>query len=725
MTNHRLLATCPLYLEELLEQEVLALGGRVTRRGLGCLAFQAPLEGIYNFCLSSRVASHLLLELFEVDLAESLGPLYEACREYPWKEVMNPADGLGKMGFVCQSQLKKGAPHSPPALALKVKDGIVDYWRDLKGERPPVDRKNPRHAIHIRQWEPGRVQVYTSLNGRSLSRRGYRLNPYQAALRETSAAAVLLRAGWDKMASPQSCLVDPLCGAGTLLIEGALLAGNMAVNLHRGDFAFLHWPRHNQDLWESCVDRAEEGWHDGLRKLPPLIGYDRDPKAVEAARENVKNCGLEGVVHLEKRDLADFTLTKEMREAPRGLIVSNPPYGQRLEERDTLFSLYRALGDLGKEEAFHGWQMTLLSHSLPLLKATSLVVRKKHSIRNGPLECQLFHYDLSPPRQSPRPPATLDSPSLSFEGQEFLNRLKKKKRHLKKWRNREGVSSYRLYDADLPNFNMAIDVYEDRWVQVQEYRPPQGIDPAKAKRRLEEAVTLLVSLLDVPRRNIFLKERFRQKGTERYTPLGQAGERYLIKEWGQRLWVNFTDYLDTGIFLDHRNIRRYLLENSQGKRVLNLFAYTCTASVMAAAGGAFQVVSVDTSRTYLQWGEDNFKLNNLQGKAWTFERQDAFSFLAAQGGGFDLIFIDPPTFSNSKSSREDFDIQRDHPRLLSLGMTKLNPRGLLIFSSNCKGFNLDPGLQKAYQTREVSSWTQSEDFKKRGHRSWFLSSLKD
>ena len=720
MTQYNLFAACPLYLEDLLEEEVLHWGGIIQKRTTGGLSFTATLEIIYRFCLHTRVAGHLLLLLKDFELTKELDSIHQEALSFPWDTVM-----AAEATFSCRASAKGRGSINQQLASLKLKDGIADFWREKTGSRPDVDRQNPdiKAQVHIQDSQKG--QIYLDLSGESLSNRGYRLDASTAALRENTAAGLLLRSGWKNFSQDKSVFIDPMCGSGTLLVEAAIIAGDLPANLYRSHYGFMNWKSHDQDLWEEITDQAEEEWKLGLKALPRITGYDIDKKAIASATENIKRAGLEKYIHVEKRSLKDFSLTEAQMMAPGGLVATNPPYGVRIGEKNALYSLYRSLGDQTRDPQFKGWNMSVISNDTSLLGAIGLRHSRENKIMNGALSCFIYHYELfgSEKKKKETDNKNLSEELLlSDEGTQFQNRLIKRKKHLGKWLKREGISCYRLYDADLPNFNFAIDIYENKWVHIQEYKPPVFVDLEKADIRTKEAVKILKDIFSLQRNQIFLKQRRRQRGQDQYRSLGSQGERYLIKEWNLRVWVNFTDYLDTGLFLDHRNIRKYLLENSSGKSVLNLFSYTCTASLMAASGGASQVVSVDSSKTYLAWGRDNFSLNGLTDSRFIFDQSDSFKWLRASQDKFDTIFLDPPTFSNSKSRTSVFDIQNDHSALIHLCMKRLKKNGLLIFSNNFKQFEMKPELMEEYAISEESGWTISDDFEKRksGHRCWFI-----
>ncbi|OQY34246.1 MAG: 23S rRNA (guanine(2445)-N(2))/(guanine(2069)-N(7))-methyltransferase [Spirochaetaceae bacterium 4572_59] len=723
MMKLKIFATCPVFLEDLLEEEILRSGGKILKRNPGGHLFECTLKQMYHFILWSRIASRVLLYLGDF-VCHSIDDVYKAAHEFSWENFMACENTIS-----CACTVSSRTTIAPKSATLKTKDGIADYWRDKTGARPNVDRDNPDISVtmHI---QDGEGTLYLDLSGEGLHKRGYRLDAGKAGLKENTAAAILYRAGWPRIAATGGGLIDPMCGSGTLLIEAAFMAAELPPNILRVGYGFFHWSGHDPDLWESTFDEAESLWEERKKNLSHLVGYDYDKDALAAALENIRRAGLEGFIHLEKKELSEFSVTDRMKKVS-GLIVTNPPYGQRIGDKGALYSLYRTLGDLGRNPDLKGWHLSVISDDEGLLRSIGLKSSRKNKVMNGPIRCSLFHFDLfgkpafseEGREDKAHAPREIDPEKLSPEAQQFLNRVKKNIKQLRKWKKKEELSCYRLYDADLPNFNFTVDCYEDKWVHMQEYAASAGIDEKKAEQRIKLAIYILSSLLGIPESSVFTKQRRRQTGNKQCKTVQRAGERYLVNENGCRFWVNFTDYLDTGIFLDLRNVRKYLRENSKDKKVLNLFCYTATASVMAAAGAARQVTSIDTSASYLKWGQDNFLLNKIRPENHRFLKSDVPRWLGSTKEKFDLIFMDPPTFSSSKSRMDTLEIQEDHLDLIQKAMNCLNPEGTLIFSNNFKKFIMDESLAKKFKVEEVSTWTQSPDFVRKGasHRCWFIS----
>ncbi|HEU4664453.1 MAG TPA: bifunctional 23S rRNA (guanine(2069)-N(7))-methyltransferase RlmK/23S rRNA (guanine(2445)-N(2))-methyltransferase RlmL, partial [Dokdonella sp.] len=426
--------------------------------------------------------------------------------------------------------------------------------------------------------------------------------------------------------------------------------------------------------------------------------------------------GVAGFVHLARQS-AEHLRRPAGAERP-GLVVSNPPYGERLGERAALGSLYRAFGARLREE-FTGWRAAVIVADDELGHALGLRADKRYVLYNGALECRLLTFDLA----AAAPRERVERP-LSEGAQAVANRIGKNLRHLRKRLEREGVSCWRAYDADIPEHAAAIDVYRavdaddgrergeafpQTWLHVQEYAPPRDIPEHVARDRLRDLVHAAGRALDVPRERIALKTRYKGKGGSKYGRFDQRGEFLVVEEGGLRFRVNLFDYLDTGLFLDHRPVRSRLRECARGVHFLNLFCYTATASVYAAAGGAASTTSVDLSATYLEWAARNFTLNDHAGPRHRLVQADVLAWLRHDRGRYDLVFVDPPTFSNSKRA-DDFDVQRDHAELLRLVGDRLAPDGLIVFSNNLRRFALDPAVAERFDVRDITASTIPFDF---------------
>lgn len=698
---------------DLLAAELAALGAgevHAARAGVACCG---TLELAYRACLWSRVALRVLWPVASFRAADA-DALYAGVRGVDWAGHLGTDDTLA-VDF--SARAGSGIAHSHYG-ALRVKDAIVDQFRERGGARPSVDVVAPAVRINVRMDRED-VTVAVDLSGDSLHRRGYRARQLAAPLKENVAAAILLRSRWPDIASDGGSFVDPMCGSGTLPIEAALIAADIAPGLLRERFGFSRWRGHDEACWQRLVGEAEQRRAAGRLGPGRILGFDRDAAAVRAANDNAQRAGLSGVVEFRRGEL------RELPPAPgqKGLLAVNPPYGERMGRADELESLYALLGERLRD-GYVGWQAAVFTGNPPLARALGIEARRAHRMHNGALECRLLRLDVDPARfarqREPGRPPPFDAQAARARpgAQMFANRLRKNLRQLRAWARREAVSCYRIYDADMPEYAFAIDLYQadpqgetGRWLYVQEYAAPADVDRGAAKTRREEALATLPEVTGVAVEDVYMRTRRRQKGAAQYGKLAELGQFETVEEGGLRFLVNFTDYLDTGLFLDHRPVRARLRELAQGKRFLNLFAYTGTATVCAAKGGAAGSLTLDLSNTYLDWAARNLELNGLSGRQHVMERADCLAWLAKDDGRrFDLVFLDPPTFSNSKSMASDFDVQRDHATLIAQAAGRLAPGGLLLFSTNLRRFKLDAGGLGGLEVHEITAATVPRDF---------------
>jgi 23S rRNA (guanine2445-N2)-methyltransferase / 23S rRNA (guanine2069-N7)-methyltransferase len=711
-----LFASCPKGLEYQLKDELTALGALDAAEQAAGVHFRADLATIYRCCLWSRLANRIVLSLAEFPAA-SAADLYDGIHAIEWPELVSPdttfaVDFSGTSSAINNSQFG----------AQKSKDAVVDHLQAAFGRRPSVDLRHPQWRLQV-QLKRDRVSVGFDLCGDSLHRRGYRLQGGIAPLKENLAAALLLRADWPGIAARGGALIDPMCGSGTLLIEGAMMAMDIAPNLARRQWAFQHWSGHDEKIWHGVSTDAEQRRARALeRQWPEIRGYDASMAAVRAAEENIERAGLAGRVRVLRKELAQLVKPTHL-PLDTGLVICNPPYGERLGEQESLRYLYAHLGERLRGE-FAGWRAAVFTGNPELGKSMGLRSHKQYRFWNGTIASQLLLFEIRPEQFVQREPAPLAQPAtapLSSGAQMLANRLQKNRKRLQKWLQASAVRCYRLYDADMPEYAVAVDCYDD-WVHVAEYAAPASVDPRAAQQRLQEVMAAIPVALGVTADRVVLKQRERQRGSSQYQRMSQHGEFLEVREGEARLLVNLTDYLDTGLFLDHRPVRRKIAEIARGKRFLNLFCYTATASVHAAVGGARTTTSVDLSATYLDWARHNLALNGLSEARHHLVQADCRRWIAACDQQFDLILLDPPTFSNSKRMEETLDIQRDHLDLICDTMKLLAPGGLLIFSNNRQKFRLDERLHDHFAVEEMTRWSLDPDFQRTPpiHQCWFL-----
>ncbi len=705
----KLFVTCPKGVESLLLAELKSIGIEGLKETQAGVQVEGDLATAYTICLWSRLANRVLLLLKEAD-ATSTEALYNDIKSINWLEHIR-AEGTLAVDFNGRNESINNTHFG----ALKVKDAIVDSVREETGSRPSVAKQYPdlRINVHLRRTT---AQVAIDLSGESLHRRGYRLQTGAAPLKENLAVALLMRAGWPNQGDFKQ-LVDPMCGSGTLITEAALMMADIAPGLLRRRWGFDRWCQHQPSIWQEIYQDAKQRREAGLNRegYPRLTGFDADSNVLQRANNNAQALGVESLVHFERCDLASLSLPSP---EDKGLLITNPPYGERLGDRSSLRFLYSQLGDFLKAQAHH-WRVGVFTSNPELGKVMGLRADKLYKLFNGALPSQLLLFTVYPQEGVPQNSADSDSDVVHQDGAPLSegalmleNRLKKNLKQLSKWVKRESVEAYRVYDADLPEYAVAIDRYADQIV-VQEYAPPAKVDPVKAFKRLQDVMAVVGRVFALGTDSIVLKQRKRQQGSDQYQRQTEQGETLTVQEHGCLFEVNLRDYLDTGLFLDHRPVRQQIQSLAKGKRFLNLFCYTATASVHAAAGGAISTTSVDMSATYLDWARRNFELNKLDAKRADFVQADCIQWLdRPRSETFDLIFMDPPTFSNSKRMSDILDVQRDHVMLIKGAMALLEPGGLLIFSNNYRRFKLDYEQLDAFEIVDTSHRTIDPDFKR-------------
>ena len=706
------LATCPKGLELLLAEELQAIGAEGVKETVAAVHFQGSMEVAYRACLWSRLANRILMPLHSFMLNEA-DDLYQECNDISWESHFSAAQSIA-IDFIGTSRLIDNTMYG----SQRVKDAIVDRIRRIEGERPNVDTKNPDIRVQVRQHK-GRVTVSLDISGESLHRRGYRTGQGTAPIKENLAVALLLRANWPAMAAEGGALLDPMCGSGTLIIEGAMMAADIAPGMLREHYGFDQWIQHDAELWQSLIDEAHQRKATGLENLElDIRGYDANPRVLEYTTQNIENAGLDGHIRLAHKPIDQFGKPT----AERGLLLTNPPYGERLGEVDELIPLYQKLGTV-LQKNFQGWRAAIFTGNVDLGRETDLSPTKQYSLFNGTIPCKLLVFE-DMTSKSAQIAARLSTPApaqqLTEGARMVLNRLKKNQRKLDGWRKKLGISCYRLYDADIPEYAVAVDIY-DQSIYVQEYAPPNTISEKVARERFGEIKLAVKEFSANFRGKIHYKERRRQKGDSQYERLNDGpSDTIHVSEGNAQFEVNLSDYLDTGLFLDHRPVRGLIGEMVKGKSFLNLFCYTAAASVQAAMAGASHSLSIDMSNTYLDWAQRNFDLNSLRSSKHQLLRADCLKWLEIEGELYDVIFLDPPTFSNSKKMDSVLDIQRDHGDLIRSSMAKLVPGGTLIFSNNFRKFKMDELTVRQFDCQNITPQTLDVDFVRnpRIHNVW-------
>ena len=816
--DRQFLASAPRGLADLLARELTAFGAVGAKERSTGVAFTGDLRVAYRACLESRIANRVFLELGRFEVADAEG-FYRAVRGIDWSAHLAPGATLA-----CDFSGRHPLINHTHFGALKLKDAIVDSLRDSTGARPDVALDRPSVRVHAHA-NGTVITVSLDLSGESLHRRGYRGAAGEAPLKENVAAGMLMRCGWPEMAAAGAQFLDPMCGSGTLVIEAALIAADVAPGLGRDYYGFMGWRGHDPQLWQDVLDAAEarvrtpppppsSPWFGSAQRtaaapLPIMRGTDRDRAVIRIAQANADRAGVGRMVVFETRPLADAAPvarrsqadadtvafapsysrvdeantppdavlaasapresgaaatnavaeaagaemsqrrdptsasgvpvmpqqrdpgpeasevpgSHEGRAAPvaQGLLCVNPPYGVRLEDHDGALATHRELGKVLRER-FKGWVAGVLIGSPELGMELGIRAYRTHTLWNGALECRLLRLRVD--AESEREPGRFSKPDASLKdspgARMFGNRLAKNLKRLQSWASKSDIFCYRVYDADMPEYAFAIDVYHtldpnQTWLYVQEYAAPAEIELDAVRRRRNEALSVMPEVTGVPEERIHVRTRRRNKRGEQYKKVDEQAHFHYVIEAGLKFRVNFDDYLDTGLFLDHRITRARLREAASGKRFLNLFAYTGTATVYAAAGGAKSTTTVDMSRTYLDWAQRNLSINGFHGHAHELVQADCREWLqesASNPTRYDLIFLDPPTFSNSKRMEGVLDIERDHGALIDACGRLLAEQGLLVFSTNAQKFKLDDALMARYNVRDISGPTLPRDFER-------------
>ncbi|MBT0587113.1 bifunctional 23S rRNA (guanine(2069)-N(7))-methyltransferase RlmK/23S rRNA (guanine(2445)-N(2))-methyltransferase RlmL [Alteromonas oceanisediminis] len=697
--THPIVLTTSRGLDELLQSEVISLlPDAQPRLKPGQILLDATLRDAYTLCLWSRLANRVIWVLSEGD-SDTEQQLYETARSIDWTQHLKP----GQPFVVSFSGTNREINNSQYG-AQRVKDAVVDCFEDADLARPNVDKINPQVLIQARLWRD-KILIGIDLSGKSLHQRGYRTEAGEAPLKEHVASAVLIRSGWTK--DTAAALIDPMCGSGTLAIEAAQIATHRAPGLLRSFWGFTGWRGHNPEQWSAVLSAAQQAV---TKPSGPIYASDNQVALIAIAKRNADKAGVFDVIEFSHQDALKLSAPKTQA----GYIVSNPPYGERLSDMASLVPFFADFGAHLKEN-FADWRVSLLTSQRDLLRQMKLRASNEYALMNGKLDCKLVNFVLDE--------QNLETRAASV-GQEFANRVKKNMKQLQRFLKQNDTNAYRIYDADLPDYNVAIDVYAN-WLVVQEYAPPKNIPAEKAQRRLNDIIIQLPSITGVAPENIALKVRSQQKGKRQYEKVASEHNLITVYENGAEFYINPTDYLDCGLFLDHRKTRQIVAQKARRKDVLNLFAYTGSVSVMCAKAGARSVTTVDLSKTYLDWAKRNFTLNNLSLRgAFRFEQADCLNWFSEHTATFDLMFIDPPSFSNSKRMESTWDVQRDHVALLTQAFDRLNQGGEIVFSTNLRQFKMDTESLEAvgFTLENISTKTLPEDFKRNPkiHQCWVL-----
>lgn len=737
-------ASCIAGLEGVLAQELKSFGIERVRPLGGGAAFFCEAEAALRACLWSRIASRVLLVVGRANAGDA-DLLYAGAYDVPWEDVLAPDATMAVRAHGTNDELR-----NTRFTALKVKDAIVDRLRAKRDARPTIDTAAPRASVDVRIRE-NRATLSLDLSGEALNHRAY-LAPddkEDAALACSLAAGALALADWADLAGRGAAFIDPACRDGIVLVEAALVACDCAPGLRRKKWGFAGWAHYDEAVWNALVAEANDRFEAGLARVSGndasnlsaterpnphrvrFVGASTSSPFISRARNHVRHAGVRPVVSVELGDAAGMDELVNghaaISHAPCAMVACNIDAASRadspayIQADEAAFAAACARMPQGSRFVAIGAQ------DMPARFGGQPV--DWHKLGRGRVETQVEVFDGRPTGGQ-----TIEIPDLAGGAphvvevlepatDQFTARLRKVFKECRKWAAREGISCYRLYDADLPDYAVAIDWYTgagtargNDYLHISEYAPPASVDADKARRRFSDVLATAPVVCGVRPDHVFSKTRVREKGGGQYRNAGQRAYVTTIEEGGYRFEVDLAGRLDTGLFLDHRMTRALIGEHARDACFLNLFAYTGTASVYAAGGGARETTTVDLSQTYLDWARRNMATNGFSGAAHTFERDDVTKWITQarrSGKRYDLVFVDPPTFSNSKAmGKRTWDVQRDHVELL-IGVSRLlSEEGLAIFSCNLRSFK--PAVEElekyGVEIEDISPSTIPEDF---------------
>ena len=691
---HQAYASCPKHLELLLKDELITLGAENVAEKLSGVLFNASAEVLMRSLLWSRLANRILVLINQIKVNDAK-ELYDAIYQTDWLDQVNLTPRTLAINFKGVNKELRNTQYSSQV----VKDAICDRIREVTNNRPDIVKSNADLSVSV-VLKNRQILVYQDISGRSLHLRGYRQSLTAAPLKENLAAAVLIRANWPELSKQNHNLIDPMCGSGTFLTEGYLIACDIAPGLTNPKYCVDSWRYFDEDTWNELLFEAKTRMIAGIDDFKgQIIGADHHKDSVKITEEHAYQLNAEDKIQCQYKTFDNFSIP-----AKNNLIVCNPPYGVRLKKN--VDATWRQLGQWMADKAL-GSKAAIMTHAKNQGFLLGFRATKSWKLMNGDLLITLITFDIDSNAKLNAPQG--QKHALPETAQMVANRIKKNLAKLKKWINKEGINCYRVYDADIPEYAVAIDVYNNH-VNIQEYKAPKTIPEKKTKKRLEDAVLGAQVALNVKNDKVHIKTRQKQASNNQYERRVVDSADMIVHEQDRKYLVNLEKYLDTGLFLDHRWIRNYIQENSRGKSLLNLFSYTGSVTVAAVMGGATKTTSVDSSKTYLNWAKENFKINRVDLYKHKLIRNDVLEYLSSCSHKFDIVFVDPPTYSNSHSRETDWDVQRDHKQMLLACKRVLSPQGEIIFSNNYRKFVLDADLSDYFSIKDLTKQSVSPDF---------------
>lgn len=737
------LATCPKGFEQLLSGELASLGIDRIRRNRGQVSFEGTLADAYRACLWSRLASRVICTIARVG-ARDADELYEGLSDIPWEDHLP----LGATFAIDASGTNDNLKNTQ-FTALRTRDALNDRLLSRRGARPVSDPSHPDVGITVHIARE-RATVGVDLSGEPLFRRGYDTahsdrSPI-APLRADYAAALLEGAYWFRdLRHDDPALACLWSGAGTVACEAAAQALDRAPGLLRVRWGMTGWGGHDAATWTDLLAEAQSRMEAGAQNPVTIVAGDDRRGAESAARQMLRAAGMPQVA--ARLSFASLDQVAELA-GPKAPVVADLSW----LPADDLAQEASALAACGSAA---GRRMALLSTAASVDAALGATPAGVIDVTYGNAPATLRAYDASDKDSAALPSVRVREaqvPVLVPASDQFAARLAKNARLRAKWARREDVTCYRVYDADLPDYAVSIDLFEGvaptpgRWLSISEYAAPKGVDLELAHRRLLDVLAIAPRVLEVAPADVSLRFRTRSRGGSQYADEAEATDKgprfseqrrwearqrgaislklargaHLVDEGGLTFEVNFSNRLDCGIFLDHRDTRsmvREMMKDTLGsKRFLNLFAYTGTATVYAADGGAKFTTTVDMSRPSLDWARRNMERNGFAGENHEYVRADVLQWVTEQRHSpnrWDLVFCDVPTFSNSKSMGErSWDVQRDHAELLINVSRLLTRNGTAVFSCNLRNFR--PDVEKlaraGVEMEDITAQTIPEDF---------------
>ena len=701
-------ARCAAGFEAVLADELRGLGVTRVRPLKGGVSFFGTLENGYRVCLWSRVATRVELVVMRIGASDA-EELYAGVREIAGERRVRSGATVAVRAHGTNPALR-----NTQFTALKVKDALCDRLREARGSRPDVDGKNPDFQLEVALHER-RATVSLNFSGPSLHRRGYREPGVQseAPLKETLAAGMLMAAGWTRLADEGGMLVDPMCGSGTLAIEGAMMAAGIAPGLLRERWGFTAWLEHREDLWEAALAEAK-ALAEGSWTPARIVAGDVDAHAVELARANARRAGVEQFVRFHVDDAA--RLGKHVRRGQAlptcGLLAANPPYGERLLSRDELPAVYASLAQ-AVNDVPRGWDVAIITPDAGIDQALGRTPEQVIACKNGPIPAwvRLYQTDVPPLMHQlvSLGGRQLSVPLAEQGSTQFAARLRKEGKRLIRRARREGMGCFRVYDADLPDYVVRVDVLEgagpqegERFLRVDEPRRSHAADAQRASRRFADAVALSCAVLDVHRANAVAQEWLDDARASVRRDAQRTPRFVTVEEDGVLVSTDLSGTPGMCLVPEQRELRRAVTERCDGGRFANLFAGGGAATAWAAKGGARGSVTVDASKERLAWVRGVLELNGLAGPSHRMVQADVRSWLVAEARAhhsYDLVVCVPPAYLAARGKGGDWDYARDCSELLRLVAAVLSRNGELLFMPPLGSGELEASLLAAVGLR--------------------------